>query len=120
MRPHHRAQSSLRRWLLDAGPRAGADGDLDESLAALQRAVELSPQSPRMHAALGRLHGIAGHEEEARTVLEHLREQGRHRYVSPYYLASICLALGELDEAFALLDKAVADRSFELTFAHVD
>jgi serine/threonine-protein kinase len=95
-------------------------GDLDESAAALQRAVELTPHSVRMHAALGRLFALSGKEREARAVLKQLRGQSQNRYVSPFDLASICIALGQTDEGLDLLAKAAADRSFELTFAQVD
>jgi serine/threonine-protein kinase len=95
-------------------------GDIDEAEAAMQRAVELSPKSPRIRAAQGRLYAISGREKEARAILKQLRTEMHQRYVSPYYLASITIAMGQRDEAFDLLEKALADRSFELTFAHVD
>ncbi len=43
-------------------------GDFDESAAAFQRAIQLSPQSPRMHAALARTLCVIGEEEEARRI----------------------------------------------------
>ncbi len=95
-------------------------GDLDEAYAAAQRAVQLSPQSPRLQAALGRVYALSGKEAEARVVVEKLRSDGQKRYVSPFDLAIIRLALGESDKAFELLDRALADRYFELTFARVD
>ena len=56
-------------------------GDPDESAAALQRAVELTPHSVRMHAALGRLFALSGREREARAILKQLRGQSQIRYV---------------------------------------
>jgi len=86
-------------------------GDLDESAAALQRAVELTPHSVRMHAALGRLFALSGRDREARAILKQLRGQSQNRYVSPFDLASICVGLGQLDEGLELLGRAAADRS---------
>jgi serine/threonine-protein kinase len=95
-------------------------GDLDEAYAAAQRAVQLSPRSPRMQAALGRVYALSGKEAEAGAVIERLRSEGQKRYVSPFDLAMIYVALRETDKAFELLSRAVADRCFELTFAQVD
>ncbi|HVY92401.1 MAG TPA: tetratricopeptide repeat protein, partial [Bryobacteraceae bacterium] len=95
-------------------------GDLEESVAAAQRAVQLSPQSPRMMAALARVRALSGQEAEARAILDHIRSAGQKRYVSPFDLAIISIALGMPDEALDLLHRALADRCFELTFAQVD
>ena len=44
--------------------------DFDESAAAFQRAVHLSPQTPRMHGALGRTFALSGRREQALEVLQ--------------------------------------------------
>jgi TolB-like protein/Tfp pilus assembly protein PilF len=95
-------------------------GDLDEAVAALQRAIQLSPQSPRMQGALSRVLAISGKHAEARRILDQLYELAGKRYVSPFELASIHLALGEKDEGFKWLEKAVQDRCFELISIKVD
>jgi tetratricopeptide (TPR) repeat protein len=95
-------------------------GDLDEAVAALQRAIQLSPQSPRMQGALSRVLAISGKHAEARRILDQLYELAGKRYVSPFELASIHLALGETDEGFKWLEKAVQDRCFELISIKVD
>jgi tetratricopeptide (TPR) repeat protein len=95
-------------------------GDLEESIAALQRAVLLSPNSPKMNGALGRALAIDGQRKKARAMLKTLRALARDRYVSPFEFALVFLALGETDEGFVWLDRAVADRSFDLIAINVD
>ena len=95
-------------------------GDLDESGAALQRAIQLSPQSPRMHSALGRTLAMSGKMKEALRIMSELHELSKRRYVSPFELASIHFAVGQVDEGFDWLTRAFQDRCFELVAIKVD
>lgn len=95
-------------------------GDLDESIAAFQRAVHLSPQSPRMQSALARALALSGKRHLARKILNTLQGLAHERYVSPFELAAIHFALGERDRGFAFLTKAVDDRAFEMTAIKFD
>ena len=95
-------------------------GDLEEALAALERAVSLSPLSPRMHGALGRTLALANKRDAATRTLRKLESLARERYVSPFEFASIYLALGQLDTAFTWLTKAREERVFELIAMRVD
>jgi serine/threonine-protein kinase len=95
-------------------------GDLEEALAALERAVSLSPLSPRMHGALGRTLALANKRDAAMKTLRKLETLARERYVSPFEFASIYLALGQLDVAFKWLNKARDERVFELLAMRVD
>jgi serine/threonine-protein kinase len=94
--------------------------DFDESAAAFQRAVHLSPHSPRMHGALGRTFALSGKRKMAFGILRKLRELAKRRYVSPFEFASIHLALGQTDLGFRWLAQACRDRAFELTALKVD
>jgi len=95
-------------------------GDFDESIAAFQRAIQLSPPSPRILGALGRAFAIAGKQEEALRILRELRSLAKKRYVSPFELALIHFALGQVDRGFEWLAKAYQDRCFELIAIRVD
>jgi serine/threonine-protein kinase len=95
-------------------------GDFDESAAAFQRAIQLSPQSPLMQAALGRTLALSGKRSEALRILRELQELAEKRYVSPFEIASLHFALGESDRAFDWLTKAFQDRCFELICLKVD
>ncbi len=55
-----------------------------------------------------------GNEKEAREILGRLEAESRSRYVDASSLGSIYAALGQRDEAFALLDRAVRDHSGKL------
>ena len=94
--------------------------DFDESAAAFQRAVYLSPQTPRMHGALGRTFALAGRKKQALEVLRKLESYARARYVSPLEFAWIQFALGETDLGFSWMQKAFEDRSFDLISIKVD
>ena len=95
-------------------------GDFDESAAAFQRAIQLSPQSPKMHAALARTLALAGKRDDATRILAELRDLAEKRYVSPSDLASLHFALDERDTGFQWLAKAFRDRSFEVMCIKVD
>ncbi|MBA2627471.1 MAG: protein kinase, partial [Gemmatimonadales bacterium] len=81
------------------------------------------------------LHGYAityarmGRTKEARELLAELEAYARKHYVNPLFLAAIHASLGEKDQAFALLERAVTDRTVlaaglalwpELTSLHSD
>jgi serine/threonine-protein kinase len=94
--------------------------ELDESVAAFQRAVSLSPHSPRMQSALGRAFAISGKKAMGEKILKELEELASQRYVSPLDLATLDLALGRIDSAFKLLGKATEERIFDLLAMKVD
>ena len=95
-------------------------GDHDEAVAALQRAIHLTPQSPRMQGALARVLAQSGKHADARTILGQLESLSHVRYVSPFELASVHFALGETEVGFEWLRKAFRDRCFELIAVQVD
>ena len=95
-------------------------GDFDEALAALERAVSLSPLSPRMQGALGRTLALGSKRDLATKALRKLETLAKGRYVSPFEFASIYVALGQLDVGFKWLNKAREERVFELIAIRVD
>jgi serine/threonine-protein kinase len=94
--------------------------DFDESAAAFQRAVHLSPQTPRMHGALGRTYALSGRKALALEVLRKLEGFASERYVSPLEFAWIQFGLGDADRGFRWLTKACEDRAFDLICLKVD
>jgi serine/threonine-protein kinase len=95
-------------------------GELDESIAAFQRAVTLLPSSPRMHSGLARALALAGRTDEARGLLHDLERMAARRYVSPFEFAVVTLALGQADTAMTWLELAAEARAFEMTSLVVD
>ena len=94
--------------------------ELDESEAALERAVSLGPQSPRTLAALGRLFAITGRRRQATKALHDLEAIARERYVAPFEFACLHFSLGHIDESCEGLSKAIDDRNFELLAIKAD
>jgi TolB-like protein/Flp pilus assembly protein TadD len=94
--------------------------ELDESEAALERAVSLAPQSPRTLGALARLLAITGRRRQASKVLHDLEALAKERYVSPFEFACLHFSLGHVDESYESLSKAIDDRTFELLAIKAD
>ena len=94
--------------------------DFDESAAAFQRALHLSPQTPRMHGALGRTFALSGKRKQALEMLHKLEAYARERYVSPLEFAWIHFALGDNDLGFTWLAKAGDDRLVDIISIKVD
>jgi serine/threonine-protein kinase len=86
-------------------------GDRAEAVAALEKAADLSGRAGS--SWLGYFYGVSGRRREALAILAALEERSRKEYVSPQHFAIVHLGLGHQDEAFALLEKAYAERAFE-------
>jgi len=106
----------LGYWFL--GLAHAGKGDLAGATAALERAVALGG-SPATVGTLGYVHGRAGRRAEAERLLAQLRETARTRYVSPAAFATIYIGLGDLDRAFAEVERALEERSSLVTVMHV-
>jgi TolB-like protein/Flp pilus assembly protein TadD len=85
-------------------------GMRDEAIAAQRLATELSGDSSAMLGWLGMILAIGGQRAEARTLLERLHERAANTYVPPSSIAWIHLGLGEIDNTFEWLDRAVEAR----------
>jgi len=86
----------------------------DAAIEEFQTAISLSQGSPLMRAALGHAYAKSQRADEANKILDELNELSKQEYVSPLELARICVALGNDDKAFRLLEKAYAEHSFHL------
>jgi len=91
----------------------------DAAIEELQKAVSLSGGSPLMKAALGHAYAKSQKKHEANKILDELNELSKQQYVSPYEVATICVALGNDEEAFQLLGKAYTEHSFHLVYLNV-
>lgn len=95
-------------------------GEFEEAAAAFQCAIQLSPRSPSLRAELGHSLALSGKGSEARRILNGIREVMEQRYVSPFHLALLFIALGEIEEGFRWLEKAFDDRCFDLISLKID
>lgn len=94
--------------------------DFDESIAAFRRAVQLAPQSPRMHSALGRTFAISGQVRLAEQILAELEVMAKQRYVNAFEFATLRFALDQPDRGFQWLSRAAEHRAFELLALKLD
>jgi TolB-like protein/DNA-binding winged helix-turn-helix (wHTH) protein/Tfp pilus assembly protein PilF len=91
-----------------------------DAIAELQKALQISPKSPLMATALARAYATAGKRAEAKEILAQLSRESNVQYVSPFYVATVYIGLGEKDAALDWLEKAYRDRSNGLIFLNVD
>ncbi|HEX7294278.1 MAG TPA: tetratricopeptide repeat protein, partial [Pyrinomonadaceae bacterium] len=73
-----------------------------------------------LRADIGHLYAVWGKREEAQQVLAELTRQSEQGYVSAYDVAVIYAGLGDKDQAFSWLDKAVTQHSFWLSWIKLD
>lgn len=90
-------------------------GRFAEAVAALRRAVELSGGSPQVLGWLGLALAEAGDRASATAVLERLRAMPDSVYVPRTSFAWIHFGLGEVDEFFEWMDRAVDARDHMIT-----
>ena len=95
-------------------------GKFDAAIKSLRKASDLSGHNPFVVGALAYGYARSGDEAEARRLLADIEKQAAERYVSPITLAMIRIGLGERDQAFALLDEALKERSSFLLWLKVE
>ena len=69
-----------------------------------------------MTAELGYAYAVFGKKDEARKILDELKELSEREYVSSYFLALIYTGLGEKDQALEWLEKAYQERAIYLIY----
>src|SRR5881227_2141074 len=95
-------------------------GLTENAIAEYQRAIALN-DDPVPQALLGHLYAKLGRKDEARRILQRLRDSPKERYVTPYLFAMIHLGLGEKDRAIDFLEKTYEDRDgYSIAFIKVD
>jgi DNA-binding SARP family transcriptional activator/Flp pilus assembly protein TadD len=95
-------------------------GRHEEAIAALRSAVALSPTSAAVEADLAQALARAGADDEARALVRRLAASRRTRYVPPYEIAKVHLALGDRQRALRYLETALLERSHSIGFLRVD
>ncbi len=85
-------------------------GATGEAVAEIRKGAELSGVNVQL-SFLAQAQAVNGNRADALQTLERLTARSAERYVSPYELGLIHEALGDRDQAFALLDQAFAERS---------
>jgi eukaryotic-like serine/threonine-protein kinase len=92
----------------------------DEEISACKKAIEVSQDSLELRAELARALALAGHKDEAKNILDNLLKRAEKEYVVAYEIAMIYDGLGKKDEAFLWLEKAIQERSYQVSSLAVD
>lgn len=95
-----------------------ARGMYAEAIAAYEEAIKLGLDSPSTQIHLGAAYARAGDRERAQAILTRL--QTSEEYVSPGQLATLYVAQGETEQAFAALEKAYEEHDLQLQYLGVD
>ena len=82
-------------------------GHIAEAIPEYQTAFDLN-HDPYSLAMLGQAYARHGQKEEARKVLARLNEEAKSKFVAPYALALVQVALGDKDRAIEELEQAYA------------
>lgn len=91
-----------------------------EAVSELKTAIAFSSGRTEFLAALGHAYAESGMTVEAQKILRQLMERAQQHYISPYSIALIYVGLGEREQAFTWLHKAVEARSTRLVRLQVD
>jgi TolB-like protein/Flp pilus assembly protein TadD len=94
--------------------------EIPEALAEFQKAIALS-DDPVPLAYLGHLYGTIGRKDEARKILNQLRELRGQHYVPAYCLAVVSLGLGDRNDAVNWLEQGYRERDgFNIGVIRID
>jgi tetratricopeptide (TPR) repeat protein len=92
-------------------------GRVAEAIAGFERAVAASHEVPYTVGLLGHALARAGRREEALQQLERLRDRAASGYVPSIAMAFIHAGLGQVDEAFALMNRSHDEHDNWLVFS---
>jgi eukaryotic-like serine/threonine-protein kinase len=95
-------------------------GKPPEAIAELQKARDVPGGAIPITSELGYAYAVSSRRAAAEGMLRTLQEQSSRAYVDPYYVAIVHLGLGDLDQTFAWLERAYAERSFWLLWLNVE
>jgi serine/threonine protein kinase/tetratricopeptide (TPR) repeat protein len=105
---------------LDVGTGYLGLGEADKALQWFQRGQGLETSVRSYDALIVRALAPLGRREEADEILGRLEEESRQHYVRSEIMTMGYAAVGDLDRAFACLERAFQVRSAGLIYLHVD
>ena len=94
-------------------------GRHEEAVAALGRALSLTPDDLLTQASVCLESGLAGQRHEAVTISENLDRRRANEYVAGVLMAIACLGLGDREQAMAWLYRAADERDPLLPYLNV-
>jgi TolB-like protein/DNA-binding winged helix-turn-helix (wHTH) protein/Tfp pilus assembly protein PilF len=96
-----------------------ANGQPDEAIPVLQRALALSERNPAVIGVLVRAYGHAGRRAEALRLLDELKRRQQRGYVPTAAFVNAYLGLGDNEQAFSWLERAYKEHSMILQYIRV-
>ena len=87
-------------------------GMYDEAIEEVKKANALGRAGGE--AGLAYAYALAGKKDEARKMLDELKEAAKQRYVSPFSFALIYIGLGDKDQAFEWLNKTFEENPYRI------
>ena len=105
-------------WVI--GVAYAQQGRIKDAIAAFNQAVILTGGGLTHLAHLGYAYGAANLRHEAGQVLADLSELSQQKYVSAYYFALVYLGLGDHEQMYRWLGRAVEERSGFLAFINAE
>ena len=91
-----------------------------EAIAAFQKSIPLSGDSPDESLELARAYALSGRKEEAVRIVNEIKASMSRRYVSPTIIGSVYADLGNKDQAFYWFERAIEERDFVLVALQVE
>jgi len=82
----------------------------EQAIAAAEKAQMIAPKSKMASAALGYVYAVSGRRRLAMELIEEFQELGKNQYVPPFLIAWVHVGLGNQDEAFHWLEKALKEK----------
>ena len=92
-----------------------ANGKYEEAVEAFQKSLSLGDNQMAL-AKLGCAYGLAGRRDEALKILDQLFEMRERQYAAPFNIARVYAGLGDNDNAFEWMEKAIEERDADLVF----
>jgi pentatricopeptide repeat protein len=88
-----------------------ANGQADQAIPVLEKALALSNRSPAVLGVLIRAYAHAGRRSEALRLLDELKHRQQQGYVPAAAFVNAYLGLGDNEQAFVWLDRAYQEQS---------
>lgn len=95
-------------------------GAPDDAIVEYQKALMLRGEKTETLESLRKAYAVSGMKGYWQKQLELERERANREHIPPYGLASLCARVGEKDQSFELLRKALLDRASTLYSLKVD
>jgi tetratricopeptide (TPR) repeat protein len=92
----------------------------EQSISEWNQAKRKLKDSPWVIAGLGHAYAASGRSREGHEMLNELKRLSAHRYVNPYFVARIYAGLGDRDQTFHWLGKALEEHNDSLVELKVD